>query len=53
MLPVNYIGRQNSSIVPQGISNHNDNNFVALTIWSLYPAGARLDGLKFQENDAS
>jgi hypothetical protein len=44
-LLVNNLGPQTTFPVPEGILNHNGNNDVALTLWSLDAAGAKLGGL--------
>ncbi|KIW28430.1 uncharacterized protein PV07_08096 [Cladophialophora immunda] len=43
---VNHIGPQTSYPVPQGILNYNGTNWLALTLWSQQPGGAKLDSLE-------
>lgn len=48
MLLVNNIGPQVSYPIPEGILNHHGENYVALTLWSLEPNGAKLAGLSLR-----
>ncbi|KIY02701.1 uncharacterized protein Z520_01166 [Fonsecaea multimorphosa CBS 102226] len=43
---VNHIGPQTSYPVPQGILNFNGTNWLALTLWSQQPGGAKLDSFE-------
>jgi hypothetical protein len=42
---VNNLGPQTTFPIPEGILNHNGNNDIALTLWSLDAAGAKVAGL--------
>lgn len=48
ILSVNNIGPQISYPIPEGILNHNGENYLALTLWSLEPNGAKLAGLSLE-----
>ena len=48
ILLVNNLGPQTTYPVPEGILNHNGDNYLALTLWSLDATGAKLAGLKLQ-----
>lgn len=45
---VNNIGPQLSYPVPEGILNYDGQNYLALTLWSLEPSGAKLAGLSLE-----
>lgn len=45
---VNNIGPQLSYPVPEGILNYDGQNYLVLTLWSLEPSGAKLDGLSLE-----
>ncbi|KAF7521836.1 hypothetical protein G7054_g12330 [Neopestalotiopsis clavispora] len=42
------LGPQTTFPVPEGILNHNGENTVALTLWSVDGSGAKLDGLSLE-----
>lgn len=45
---MNNIGPQVSYPVPEGILNYDGQNYIALTLWSLEPNGAKLAGLSLE-----
>lgn len=45
---VNNIGPQTVYPVPEGVLNHNGNNYVALTLWSLDGSGAALTNFSLE-----
>ncbi|KAH6653217.1 putative beta-galactosidase E [Truncatella angustata] len=42
------LGPQTNFPVPEGILNHNGNNTVAITLWSVDDSGAKVDGLTLE-----
>lgn len=45
---MNNIGPQVSFPVPEGILNYDGQNYLALTLWSLEPSGAKIAGLSLE-----
>ncbi|KAH7010369.1 glycoside hydrolase superfamily [Ilyonectria destructans] len=47
---INNLGPQTNFTVPEGVLNYNGQNTVALTLWALEEAGARLKGFELLAN---
>ena len=45
---VNNLGPQHSFPVPQGILDYHGNNTIAVSLWALDPAGAKIDDLRLE-----
>jgi hypothetical protein len=43
---VNNLGPQTAFPVPEGILNHDGNNYIALTLWALDSEGAKLSNFE-------